>query len=1369
MKDANLTSPTDRNLPYKFEELRQRAFQDALSGLLNRATMEQSIKKRLEEMRPEDTCALFIIDMDDFKLVNDNLGHQAGDRAIRQSARILSGIFRASDVVGRLGGDEFAVFLSGDITEELIKSKAAEICETLQIVLESRPVINLTASVGICMSDGSQSFEDMYQAADLALYKAKKSGKSGYYIQFGGRFQPERNDAFTPVNIIPFSDMLEYMDSGAVLLEMGEYPQIIYVSPSFCRLIGVDLQEYTLPKALSDLIHPDDLASLEQSLKEGFEKEQAVENICRLLLNDGCSWLWCRIRAVRINGGASDPAMLITVTDISQFKENESRLKDINQRLQAAFEQTAQHIWEVDIASKNFVVYERGGKSYNTQYGEIKFPDTLIDEGGVHPSSAECFRAFAKELLGGQSQGYGNFILKHCESGCYGWTAVSYRMIFDDTGRAVRAVGIMEDLPKSFSGQYYGNVLRQPLPEAMISDLMVSMRANLTQNVVESLWAEGKNLSNQVWKVSCSQILIQEKEKILYGSSPESFLEYFERGRLLELFQNGERWISAVCRRADGGGNIRWVRHVIHLTENVKNHDVYLYIYLIRLDHRRIWEQTLDRQAGHDPVTQLYDRVTAEKMGETLFKEQDSGECAAAVFRADGLSDSTPGISEPAHDRLRRDIAAALSLALGGNCILGQYSSNEILILFPYVVSRENLRRRIEEAVIFVRQTLSGIISLSAVRFVAGAAVEPAETADYKVLLNKALHVCGMWWNAPSDTVVFFHEDEEWNWEQLKDDGQNDKIAVYSDEMKRPLSDGEKDVAFSCVSEMLYADSLESSVQGVLRTLGNYYSADRAYILMLAENRRVVTMPYEWTRPNKCSIQQIVSGMMLERFPLLERCLAERAPVFLTRTHQMSVKGGLSEKQPWCYTSFPLIRDGEIEGFLCIENSREHSSDAALFTTLIPYMIKERERFNGADHRAGDAEQLMGLPDLRSYMKIINTLNSEKYSSLGAVCLDIPAMASINGSLGFEYGSKLLWYVSKTLTELFGSSLLFRTWEAEFVVFCPNTTQQVFIGKYSRLRSILKRRYPRDIRMGRAWSGGKFSGKILAEEARYNMRNNLQQASVPMDLQSGNKNYSSIGEAVNMGRITVYFQPKINMQTGVLFGAEALARGIDDNGSIVSPARFIKHLEESGLIRELDFFVLDRVLSRLDQWQKSGYEIFPVSINFSRITLMHPSALASVLAIQSRYPNLPADVIEIEITESAGGMEIAELKNVVERFRSCGIKLTLDDFGSQYANLPLFTNVKFDAVKLDRSLVTELAGNPINQMLIQDIIQISKVCGMACIAEGVETQEQITQLLKAGCVYAQGYYYDRPMPMEHFEMKYLRGDCPAGLKPEGEY
>ena len=594
---------------------------------------------------------------------------------------------------------------------------------------------------------------------------------------------------------------------------------------------------------------------------------------------------------------------------------------------------------------------------------------------------------------------------------------------------------------------------------------------------------------------------------------------------------------------------------------------------------------------------------------------------------------------------------------------------------------------------------------------------------------------------------------------------ENGEIAVHTGEMKRPLSDQEKDVALNCVSAMLSARTLNASLMGVLQTIGAYYQADRVYTLMLVENRRAVIMTFEWTSGSKRSIQQAVSGMRVERFPLLLRCISERAPVFLTRHRPGEGDAEEAAQQPWHFTVFPLIRDGQqpVLGFLCIENARKHPADAALFGALIPFMLQQRERFSSGERPSAMTERLMGVLDLRAYLEALCTLTSQYYSSMGVVCLGIPGISAHSGRHeSFESGSRMLWYVAHTLTGLFDANLLFRTREAEFVAFYPNTTREVFLGRCGRLRSILQRRYPRQIRIGRAWADGVFTGSRLAKEAKAAMQSSqpAPDSGIP-ELVIPAENGFAVDDAVHDGRFTVYFQPKIDMRTGALSGAEALVRGVDEDGTIIPPSQFIEFLEEAGSILTLDFFVLEQSLAQVEKWRADGLGIVPVAVNLSRTTLLHPSTLASVLAIQSRYPEIPPSALELEITERGGGIETSEFQSIVDQFHACGLRLSLDDFGSQYANLALFTNVKFDAIKMDRSLIADVVHNPIAQTLVRDIVQICRTYHMNCVAEGVEDQKQLDTLLKMGCPCAQGYYYDRPLPVQAFEEKYLRGRPPA--------
>ena len=162
------------------------------------------------------------------------------------------------------------------------------------------------------------------------------------------------------------------------------------------------------------------------------------------------------------------------------------------------------------------------------------------------------------------------------------------------------------------------------------------------------------------------------------------------------------------------------------------------------------------------------------------------------------------------------------------------------------------------------------------------------------------------------------------------------------------------------------------------------------------------------------------------------------------------------------------------------------------------------------------------------------------------------------------------------------------------------------------------------------------------------------------------------------------------------------------------------------------------------------------TMNISRFTLFNPTSLASILAIQSHYPEIPAEQIELEITETAGDMEKATPASIVDNFREFGIEFDLDDFGSRYANISMFSSIRFNTIKLDRSLVNDLPDNEISRMLVENIVTICKNFGMRCVAESVETRLQEAALLKAGCIYAQGYYYSKPLPPGKFEKEFLQ-------------
>lgn len=1334
-----------------YEAMREIASRDALTGLLNRGALEEAIDKRLKTMTDMDCCALFIVDLDNFKAVNDNLGHQAGDRLLARAAGILSGMFRATDIVGRLGGDEFVVFLNGNLTEDMIKSKGQAICDQLQFALGVSAEIVVTASVGIHLAMGGEGFDFLYHSADLALYKAKKSGKQTYCIKMNteGKEGTGR-EAYSPVNALRIRSLLDYIDSGVAMLELGEPIRFVYASPAFARMMGVEPRELSETPAL-DYIHPDDRELFQEILEERVMKDnESVSHVMRVL-GQGNHLMWWRIHAVRVEYNEKKPVILTTAIDISELKEKESMLEMNNSLYQLAMDQTAQGIWELDLPGRIFRLIGEN-KSFSASLAEEQqFPEALIDSGWIHPEEAESFRNFAEEILNGRMQGYGNFKIRYRESDAYGWASFSYRAVLNETGRPVRVVGVIEGMKQEAAVPQKQETAA--LPESLMDSLVLQMSASLTEDVVYCCWREGKEVSGKDGCRSCTELLEAESSRIYSSHKNSQSVRFMTRDFLLLAFmERKEQWTTFEYQRIDNAGHIGWVSCSLHLHTGREEDKVQIDLWLSRLDKRHHWENMFGISIYKDPISKLYTRSTVREISTRLLEAGEQKLCALVMIEIGGMArlySHDPGDM----DAKWRAIILSLLLAVGTSCVPGQFGTDRYLLFFPEISGEDSLRRKLEQAFIFVRTVTSHQVDGKFIRFLAGGVCRYQKETDYDVMIRTVQSLCQKWSNSSGDRIVFEDDEREESREQIHRCDEEDQIRISQESAARPLSDREKDVAFHCLLDMFQAESLESLCRCVLSALGEYYHADRTYILVPIDDGSILTMPHEWTSGDKHSIQQIVSGSLSEQFPAIEQCAKTEKPVYLTR--QLTSASG--EESQWHFAVFPMWDGGRIQSYLCIENAKHYIADAALISILSSCLLKERRK-NMQNTRPNiweggylDTE----IPNQSSYMEVIYSFNSDIYSSLGVVSVDVPEFSAINGSQGFEYGRKLLWYTIQMMAEIFGRNMLYRTWDAEFVALCPNTTQQIFHGKCARLRAVLTRRYPRDIRIGYTWSDKVFEGKALADEAKVLMRCDRRTPPVTSSqLPPALAEYGSVGEMVRDKRFTVFFQPKLHMETGRLAGAEALVRGLDRSGKIIPPVKFIEEFEKDGSVRDLDLFVLDRTMKTMERWRQEGKQPVPVSVNFSRLTLFDPRIFASVLAIHSRYPDLDPALIEIEITESAGAVDLKGLATVMEQFRNYGFVFSLDDFGSKYSNLSVFTNIYFETVKLDRSLVSDIVNNENNQILVKDIVEICHNKNIRCIAEGVETMEQIQALTSAGCLFAQGYYYDRPLPEETFFEKY---------------
>lgn len=233
----------------------------------------------------------------------------------------------------------------------------------------------------------------------------------------------------------------------------------------------------------------------------------------------------------------------------------------------------------------------------------------------------------------------------------------------------------------------------------------------------------------------------------------------------------------------------------------------------------------------------------------------------------------------------------------------------------------------------------------------------------------------------------------------------------------------------------------------------------------------------------------------------------------------------------------------------------------------------------------------------------------------------------------------------------------------------------------------------------------------------------------------------------------LYLQPRVELSNLRIVGAEALVRWELPGQGTLYPDSFIPLFEENGSIADLDFYMLKKVCGYLHNRQEQGQELFPISINFSRVTLYYQAFYETFHSIVDQYP-IPYDCIEIEVTESAFN-DIADIVlQMLNRLDEEGFPIAMDDFGSGYSNMNLLGSLPLRIIKLDKVFLQEADIHDRVKGIIICAVELAHTMGVQIVCEGAETEPHVNFLREIGCDFAQGYYFTKPIPQKAFDQKY---------------
>lgn len=409
-------------------------------------------------------------------------------------------------------------------------------------------------------------------------------------------------------------------------------------------------------------------------------------------------------------------------------------------------------------------------------------------------------------------------------------------------------------------------------------------------------------------------------------------------------------------------------------------------------------------------------------------------------------------------------------------------------------------------------------------------------------------------------------------------------------------------------------------------------------------------------------------------------------------------------------------------------------------------------------------DELLGIGNEAAMNVYFKNTPIEELEGKHLVVFDVDKFKEYNYIYGEDEGDRLLKYIATVFREEVPGTPLFRYKSDHFISIDERTDRAVLdtqmtkvLERYARDveahtvhpfdTSAGVRRIERGVPLRRLVSDAiiakeTIKGNHLLHHSYYDERLRLRRMSY-MEMES------ELSAALKAGEFKVYYQPKYDMASGKVTGAEALARWIRPDGTIISPGEFIPCFEASRQIVQLDEAMLEAVCRQMQEMQEEGIRVKPVSVNLSRVHLQQPGMLKRIETIIGRYRIDPA-WLSFEITERALLEESIPMKAVLDFLHSLGCHVEMDDYGVGASGPNALATNSFDVVKLDKSYIDGI-GNRRMEDVIGSTIFLAKRWNMEIIAEGVEEKYQADRLIKMGCTKAQGYYYSRPIPEETYK------------------
>lgn len=412
-----------------------------------------------------------------------------------------------------------------------------------------------------------------------------------------------------------------------------------------------------------------------------------------------------------------------------------------------------------------------------------------------------------------------------------------------------------------------------------------------------------------------------------------------------------------------------------------------------------------------------------------------------------------------------------------------------------------------------------------------------------------------------------------------------------------------------------------------------------------------------------------------------------------------------------------------------------------------------------------EEDYLTGLSSRRGLYDFYNLLSRE--TIVHAMYLDVDNFKRVNDVYGHSMGDKLLIAIGELIREKTGEyGFCSRIGGDEYVVLLSGLLDQPTVENMASalLSGMQSLAFRSDILSLISLSIGIVFGQKVTQKlddvlakcdvAMYNAKNNGKNRYMIFRaddrfLEINRSMELEMADALANGDFEIYLQPKVNMITSALIGAEAFSRWNHTQDGVRLPEVYIPLFEKDGFITKLDMYIFEQACKIKSSWIGEKYEHIPISVNMSRLHLYNKHFPSDLKKITSKY-NVAPEEMELEITEATFLKDKYELVDMINRLKEHGFRVSVDNFGSGFSALSLLQDLHVDAIKIDRTFLKSTYQDSLGRKVLRHSIAMCKDLKMDVVATGVELDEQVKLVTRCGCTIAQGFYYAPPLSLTDF-------------------